>query len=346
MRISRERLETFACDLLSAAGVAPERAALVAEPLVASNLRGVDSHGVQLLTFYLRQIEAGNVDIETDGEIVNESGGCLLLDGRNGLGQVIAGRCCREAVRLASAHGISFVLARESTHYGAAAYWAQKMADAGFIGITMCNASPLVAPWGGKEPRFGTNPICMAAPGPKRWLLDMATTTVAMGKIFKAALAGEPEIPPGWAMNSEGRPTTGTQAALTGLLMPLGGYKGSGLAMMIEILCGVLGGGAMSTQLGGIRVKDRPMRASQAFLAIDPGRFIPREQFEQRLEALAVLVKSAALAAGCEEVLIAGEPEWRAEQERRAQGIPLSGGVWKELAEAAARLGAPVPAQG
>ena len=150
---------------------------------------------------------------------------------------------------------------RESNHFGAAAYWAQRIASHGMIGIVLCNATPLVAPWQGKEPRLGTNPICMALPGGNVWLLDMATTTVAMNRIWKAAANGEPTIPAGWAMDKDGHPTTDTQAAVGGSPMPLGGYKGTGLAVMVEILCAVLSGGAMATELGGLRVKGKPMRA-------------------------------------------------------------------------------------
>src|SRR5207237_6141074 len=124
---------------------------------------------------------------------------------------------------------------------GAGAWRGQKRGAACQIGIIMCNAWPIVPPWQGKQGRLGTNPICMSVPGP--WLLDMATTTVAAGRIFKAMINGQPEIPAGWAFDSAGVPTTDTAAAYKGMLMPLGGYKGSGLAMMVEILCSVLSGG-------------------------------------------------------------------------------------------------------
>jgi len=207
----------------------------------------------------------------------------------------------------------------------------------------MCNASALVAPWQGKDPRFGTNPICMSLPGADTWLLDMATTTVALGKILNAQFHGRDTIPAGWAMDSEGAPTTDTQAALTGLLMPLGGYKGSGLAMMAEILCAVLGGGAMSTELGGIRVQGQPMKTSQFFLAIDVSRFMPLDEFERRMRSLVAMVKSSKTAKGYDEVLVAGEPEWRAEEHRRRDGIPLSDGVWQNLVAAAEKLGVALP---
>ena len=260
--VSAPDLTTFATGLLEAVHVSTDKARLVAESLVASNLRGVDSHGLQLLPYYLEQIEWGDMDANADGRVISESGACLLYDAQNGIGQAIAETCCAHAVRMANSGGMAMVVARESNHFGAAAFWAQRMSAAGQIGIVMCNASSLVPPWQGKQPRLGTNPICMAVPGGEErpWLLDMATTTVAAGKIFKALINGQPQIPSGWAMDSEGVPTTDPDTALKGLLMPLGGYKGSGLAMMAEILCAVLSGGAMSTELGGIRFRGKQVR--------------------------------------------------------------------------------------
>jgi LDH2 family malate/lactate/ureidoglycolate dehydrogenase len=329
--------------VLIAAGVAGAHAALVAESLVAASLRGVDSHAIHLLPSYLDQIAAGDVDPAQTGEIVTESGACMLYDGRNGLGQVVADICTGHAIRLAREHGLGMVTARESNHFGAAAFWAMRMSAAGQIGLVFCNASPIVAPWQGKEGRFGTNPICMAVPAGKRdpWLLDMATTTVAANKIFKAHVNGEPEIPAGWAMDKDGIPTTGTEAAFGGLLMPLGGYKGSGLAMMVEILCGVIGGGAMSTELGGLRVRGRRFRTSQTFLAIDVLRMQP--EFRERVDWLIGQVKSAAPAAGYGEVLAANEPELRKERARLASGIPIPDGTWELLVAASARAGIPEP---
>src|SRR3984893_18612133 len=343
MTLSSDVLTRFAYELLIAAKVRPAKADLVATSLVAANLRGVDSHGLQLLPFYLELILMGNIDIQTDGRVVSENSACLAYDGQNGIGQWISETCCAHAIRLAGAHGIGMVVARESNHFGAAAFWAQRMSSAGLIGIVICNASPLVAPWQGCEQRFSTNPICVSVPGPNTWLLDMATTTVALGKIMNAQFQGRTSIPPGWAMDSEGVPTEDVETALNGLLMPLGGYKGSGLAMMAEILCAVLSGGAMSTELGGIRVKGQPMRTSQLFLAIDVARFMPLDEFGRRMQSLVGVVKSSRPAKGFEEVLVAGEPEWRMEEQRRRDGISLSDGAWQNLAQAAEKLGIAVP---
>jgi LDH2 family malate/lactate/ureidoglycolate dehydrogenase len=335
--VTVDSLTRFCEAILQGAGVPRHKAEVTAACLVASNLRGVDSHGIQLLPMYIDQLLASEMDPHTDGRVISESGSCLHFDGANGIGQWVAELCCGHASRLAREHGVGLVIAKESNHFGAAAWWAQKIRDAGQIGIVLCNASPIVPPWQGKEGRMGTNPICVALPGP--WLLDMATTTVAAGKIFKAYFNQQPEIPAGWAFNREGVPTTNTQEAYEGMLMPLGGYKGSGLAMMVEILCAVLGGGAMSTEVGGIRFRGRTVRVSQFFLAIDIARFMPVEEFTARMERLVHMMKSTPTAPGYDEVLVAGEPEWRMEAERRKNGIPIAQGNWDLLVKAAERVG-------
>lgn len=349
--LRHDTLCEFARSLLLAAKVPDENADLTARMLVAANLRGIDSHGVHLLAYYLKQIEAGQLDPVAEGRVVRESGACLVYDGENGLGQVTAKHCCAHALRLAREHGVAMVVARETNHFGACFWWARQLARDGFLGLVLCNASSLVAPWQGKEKRFGTNPICMAVPpsgddGQEPWLLDMATTTVAANKIFKAWINKQPEIPAGWAMDSEGRPTTNTEAAYTGLVMPLGGYKGYGLAMLVEILAAVLSGGAMATELGGIRFTDKPVRVSHAYLAIDVRRFLPLEEFNARMAKLVAMMKSSAPAAGYDEVLVAGEPEKRMERQRLSTGIPIPDGNWADLVEAASKLSVPVPAGG
>src|ERR1035438_86024 len=268
---------THFCEaILQGAGAPRHKAEVTTACLISANLRGVDSHGIQLLPFYIDQLLAGEMDAQADGRVISEFGSCLHFDGQNGLGQWVAETCCAHAVRIARQHGMALVSAKESNHFGAAAWWAQKMSAAGPLGIVM--------PGQGKKGQLGTNPICMSVPGP--WLLDMATTTVAAGKVFKAFLNGQPEIPAGWAFDSEGVPTTDTQTAYKGMLMPLGGYKGSGLAMMVEILCSVLSGGAMCNEVGGIRFRGKTVRVSQMFLAIDVARFLPREEFTARVEQL------------------------------------------------------------
>ncbi len=342
-------LTDFAKTLLEGAGVPARNAGLTAQMLVAANLRGIDSHGVHLLAYYLKQIGAGTLDPVREGRLIHESGACAVYDGELGLGQVTARNCCEIVTRLARQHGVAMVTARETNHFGACFWWAREIAREGNIALVFCNASSLVAPWQGKEKRFGTNPICMAVPpsgadGQEPWLLDMATTTVAANKIFKAWINKEPHVPPGWALDSNGVPTTDTNAAYNGIVMPLGGYKGYCLAMMVEILSAVLGGGAMATEVGGIRFPEKPVRVSHSYIAIDVNRFLPQEQFADRLGQYIAMMKSAAPASGYDEILVAGEPEKRIEAERLERGIPIASGNWQDLLDAAGRLGVAAPA--
>jgi LDH2 family malate/lactate/ureidoglycolate dehydrogenase len=336
-------LTDFARAMFEASGVPSSSARLVAESLVASSLRGVDSHGIQLVIWYTEQIRNGNVDLHTFGHIASENGACMIYDGDNGIGQVVSNVCCDHAIRIATDGGIGLVTVRNSTHFGACAWWARKIASAGYIGIVMCNASPLVAPWQGRERMFGTNPICMAVPGPNAFLLDMATTTVALNKIFKAVLSGDKSIPTGWAMDSDGNPTTDPKIASEGLPMPLGGYKGYGLAVMVEILCAVLSGGAMLTDVGGIHMHGKPMRANYLFLAIDVARFMPFDEFTARMQWLRETLTNSQPASGFEEVMIAGDPEWRTEEVRLRDGIPIARGIWDQLTALAGSLNVAVP---
>ncbi len=337
-RFPSERLTEFAERILVALNFPRPKARLVADSLVAANLRGVDSHGVNLLPAYAKQLATGNIDPAAEGRILAESDACLLYDGQQGIGQSIADVCCAHAVRSASDQGLGMVVARRSNHFGAAAFWGRRISDAGMIGVVMSNSSPTVPPWQGKQGRLGSNPICVSIPSRDSgaWLLDMATSTVAMNKVLNAANAGKASIPPGWALDSEGVPTTKTADAV--LQSPLGGYKGSGLAMLVEVFCAVLSGGPLASQVGGLYLQDRPMGTSQTFLAVDVSRFLPLDEFQARMERLVADVKSAAPAAGFGEVLVAGDPEDRAQKDRSRRGIPLDPSVWERLARLADSL--------
>ena len=345
IRIGAEELTRFGEEILRAAGMPDDRAALVARSLVAANLRGVDSHGVQLIAQYLPHLEAGFFNLATNGCIISETPTTMVYDGENGVGQWIAGIAAGYASRLACGSGLGMVTVRNSNHIGMAAFWALRMVEHGQIGLVFTNATPLVAPWQGRERRLSTNPICMAVPGGKRpaWVLDTATTTVATGKIMKAVHKGDPALPVGWALDERGRSTTSTAEAVRGFLMPLGGYKGYGLGMMVEILCSVLSGGLIGSEVGDPREGCGPVGYSQCFLAIEVERLVPRDVFTRRMDHLIGLMKSSAPAEGYDEVLVAGEPEWRAEEARLCEGIPLDEGIWTKLLAEAQRLGVTAP---
>lgn len=338
-------LTEFAQALLLQSGVPQQNAWLVADSLVAANLRGVDSHGIQMLLPYLDQLAAGTMDPIAAGVPLSESGACLLYDGQNGIGQVVAAECVRHALRLARAHGVAVVSARNSNHFGAAAYWAQQLAAEGCYAIVTSNASPAVPPWPGVEPRLGTNPLCMAVPGSEEdaWLLDMATTTVSLGKMHAASYRGETTLPAGWATDRHGVPTTHLATALAGLPTPIGGYKGTGLALMVELLSAGLSGGPMSTDVGSLRSGFMTLGISHFFLAIDVGRFQGPEEFAARLGRLTGNIKSTSPAPGHDEVLMTGEPECRMRDQRLRNGIPIAGALLDSLTARARIIGVPPP---
>lgn len=344
--VQSESLGFFCRQLLKALAVPEPHARVVVDSLVAANLRGVDSHGVQMLPIYIRHLQAGGFKVHEMGRVLMEDGVLLKFDGKNGFGQVVADQCTDHSIRICRALGVSVVVAQNSNHFGAGAWWGEKIARAGFIGIAMSNAGPAVAPWQGKSPVFGTNPLCVAVPGNHgncSWLLDMATTTVALGKLAHAANLNQATIPLAWGfLDASGRPTTDTVAAQGGAPTPTGGYKGSALAMMVEILCSGLSGGNMATEVPG-RTAGEPLGISHTFIAIDPARFMPAGEFAARMDRLVDIVKAATLADGHEEILVAGEPEWRCQETRQRQGIPVPQKLWAELNSLAQKLKVSAP---
>lgn len=348
VNLSAEPLRVFCRQLLQATGAPEPYARIVSDSLVAANLRGVDSHGIQMLVTYIQQARAGGINLPAAGRVVHEAGVCLRYDGQNGLGQVVADRCTDHSIRIAQALGVSVVVASHSNHFGAGAWWGEKLARKGLIGIVMSNACPAVAPWQGKTAILGTNPLCVAVPGHGgrgRWLLDMATTTVALGKLGHAAQLNRPTIPLEWGfLDKDGQPTNQTAAAQQGAPTPTGGYKGTGLAMMIEILCAGLSGGAMTTELPVYRTGGDPLGISHTFIAIDPARFLPAGEFENRMDRLAGLVKASERAPEHSEVLLAGEPEWRCEKIREYTGVPVPVKLWTKLSDIGAELKVTPPA--
>ena len=343
-----EPLRLFCRQLLMALGTAESHARIVGDSLVAANLRGVDSHGIQMLLVYIQQLRAGGINVPAAGRVVKEDGVFLRYDGENGLGQVVAECCTDHSIRIAQSHGISVVVTNHSNHFGAGAWWGEKLARAGFIAIVTSNACPAVAPWQGKTPILGTNPLCVAAPGlggRGRWLLDMATTTVALGKLSHAAHLNHAEIPREWGfLDSTGQPTTETAAAQKGAPTPFGRYKGTAFAMLAELLSAGLSGGEMATELPVYRTGGDPLGISHCFIAIDPKRFMPAGEFENRVDRLVGMVKASAPAPGYDEVLVAGEPEWRCEKIRQTEGIPIPLKLWAKFTAVAAELGVTPPA--
>ena len=239
------RLTALAARLFVAAGISEQSAQVVAEALVDADLQGVSSHGVMLIDMYLDRIRSGSVSTEEVAAVVSDRGIAVVLDARHALGQLTSTQAMRIAIGRAQQYGAGIVAVRHGFHFGTARRYAIEAAKADCVGIVMCNTRPLMPAPGGAERVVGNNPIAIAVPGdgPIPIVLDMATSEAAMGKIRMAEKAGQ-AIPPTWAVRSDGSPTSNPSEAIAGMLLPSGGPKGFGLAFMIDLLCGLLSGGA------------------------------------------------------------------------------------------------------
>ena len=262
------------------------------------------------------------------------------MDGRDGVGQVITDRACREAVERAKTHGIGSVAVRNSNHFGTAAYWTRRMTQAGVVGILTTNGSPAMAPWGGTMKTVGANPWSVAAPGGSHppVVLDIANTGVARGKIYAAAQRGE-AIPDTWALDADGVPTTDPHVAVQGLLAPMGGHKGYGIAFMVDILSGVLTGSGYATDVVGPYVPDQPSHCGHLVIAIRVDALIPEPEYARRIDDLIATTKAVPRAVGIDEIFYPGEIEARAETSGRAEGVRLPDQTIADLRELGASCG-------
>jgi LDH2 family malate/lactate/ureidoglycolate dehydrogenase len=343
--VDRVALTGFVAACFRAVGARPGDAALCAGTLVLADARGHPSHGVSRLRQYLRLVDSGAVDPRARPEVLARRAAFELWDGAHALGPAVGHRAMSRAVRRARRTGVAAVLVRDAGHFGIAGAYALRAMEAGAIGIATCNGTPVIAPTGARAPGLGTNPIAIGAPdGTGRgFLLDMATSVVAGGKVEVARRAGRP-IPDGWALDRDGRPTTDPQAALDGMMLPLGGpaetagYKGYGLAAAMDLLTGVLGGGAFGVSVAGMWDTGHPSTISQLHLAIDPGVTGDARDFGTRLRRWRAELAALPRQPGVDEVLVAGDPEWRAD-ERQAERVELLPSVAEDLARLALERG-------
>ena len=341
-RINAELLTEFVRSVFSRLGLPEADAGTVADCLVRANLRGVDSHGVFRVPTYARRLREGLVAARPELRPERVTAAAATLDGQNGMGAVVGTRAMAEALALAADSGIGLVLARRSTHFGMAAFYVLQAIRAGYIGMVFTNASPALPPWGGRAPFLGTSPLAVGVPSGREspFVLDMAMTVLARGNVYLALARGE-RMPPGLALDRDGRPTVDPEAFLEGgTMLPFGGLKGAALSMMMDILGGVLTGAAFAGRVGNPhRDFDRPQNVGHLFLAIRPDLAMPREEFLARMDEFVAAVKTQPRAAGFGEILIPGEREARIEAERRHQGIPLPPEVIGSLRAEAAALG-------
>jgi hydroxycarboxylate dehydrogenase B len=346
-RIRAEGLRSFSGRIFEALQVPHEEAAWVAELLVRANLVGHDSHGVMRIPQYAQAIQAAFVQPGAAGEIAAESPSMALLNGQWGLGQVVARRAMTLAIQKAQQMKISSVGAYNLYHVGRLADYTRMAAEQDLVGIMMVNgsgASPLVAPFGGTAGRLSTNPLSIAFPtgGTVPFILDMATSVVAEGTVRVKRQRGE-QLPAGCLLDHQGHPTTDPNALYQeprGALLPLGdraGHKGFGLAMLVEMLSGILARGGYAGQ-GADRFTNDTF-----IIVIDISAFVEPSEFRAEIEDLLNYVKSAPLASGVEAIMYPGEPEAKEQRRREREGIPLEDETWQQVTALAQQLGISLP---
>ncbi|MBM7839454.1 ureidoglycolate dehydrogenase (NAD+) [Alkalihalobacillus xiaoxiensis] len=329
--LSTEELIALTLQQFTQAGVDQATAEAVTDVLIHANLRGVDSHGVLRVEHYLTRIKAGGINLTPNPKLTKTSCSTLLYDGDNGFGQAISKQAMAAAITQASESGMSAVAVKNSSHCGALSYFVQQAAEAKMIGIAMSHTDKIVVPFGGAEPFFGTNPIAFGFPTDKEdpVILDLATSTVALGKILNAKENEQP-IPHGWGVDSSGQSTTNPEnvAALT----PFGGPKGYGLAMVVEIFSALLTGAAFGphvSKMYGDYEQNREL--GHFYMAIDPAVFTGLNSFATRLDQMIAEIRQTPAAEGVDQVLVPGEIENQIARKRKEEGIPIPESVYRFL---------------
>lgn len=330
MLVPHTKLVSFTAACLEKLGLQAADARLVAETLVAANLRGVDSHGVVRLPHYATRLRNGSVKARPNMALERTGPSTGVVQGDAGMGQLVAARAMDEAIKLAKESGAGAVVARNSSHCGACAWFVEMAAKQGMIGVALTHTDSIMVPPGMKRIFLGSNPIAFGAPGERGPLvMDLSTTHVAWGKILVARQERKP-IPPDWGVDQDGKPTTDPHAVVG--LAPTGGHKGYALAMMVEILCAQLAGvpfGRHVTKMYG--ELEKPRNLGHFMLALDVGRFTDPGLFLSQIEFFANEMRG-------EGALAPGDPERQSAERRRREGIPL-GSTLQELNALAGALG-------
>lgn len=343
VRVPIDALRALGVEAFVKAGLAEDGAAEVTEVQLEANLRGQPTHNMGAIPGYVRRLQGGQINGRPSIKPLRESPVSVQLDGDNGPGQWVGVIAMRHAIRKAKTSGVGIVGVLHSNHYGAAGHYAWMAAQEGVIGLTTTNGGLVLAPWGGVTPAFGNNPVGVGVPTAKHHpiVLDIAMSVVAQGKIALAIAEGKP-IPLGWLFDKRGRLTTNPDDFRDGFGVPIAEHKGYGLAMIMEVLAGVLTGAGFSFDHGRelTRGETRPPDLGHFFMAIDPEMFMPREEFVARVDRMIDEVKSSELAEGTREILIAGELEMRARAANLAAGsVPLMPSNHKALLTMRQELG-------
>ncbi|MGH7068408.1 MAG: Ldh family oxidoreductase [Acetobacteraceae bacterium] len=340
--ISAGDLTQLVSRIFAAAGMSDKAAATIADGLVQADLDGLPSHGVMLVEMYVARLRAGSVSTGEAAAIVSQHDGAVVLDAGHAFGHLTGEQAMEMAAARARRFGAGVVAVRHGFHFGTARRYAIKATAWGCIGIAMCNTRPLMPAPGGAERLVGNNPIAIALPavGPVPFVLDMATSEAAMGKIRLADAAGE-AIPPSWAVRGDGTPTTDPGEAIAGMLLPAAGPKGFGLALMIDLMCGLLSGGASGDKVRPLYGDPRvPYDCSHLFIALDVGHFCELQHFRAQAAAAAERIRSARAAPGVSRLFAPGEPAWR-RRESAAGIVTLEPHVADHLVRIAGELKVP-----
>ena len=348
-RINAEVLERFCAEVLTRFGLEPEDAEISARVLLASDLRGIDSHGLPRMPMYTDRLRHGAVNLHPNFRVVAETPATIAFDADNGMGHPAAYRAMQRCIEKAKETGLCMATVRQSNHFGIAGFYAMMALEAGLCGMAMTNATPLVVPTFAREPYLSTAPIAIAIPAGKERpiVIDMATSTVAWGKV-EIARREEKPIPEGWALDREGRDTTDPHAAVSltplGWTRELGSHKGYGLALFVEVLCGQLAGAAWSRYVSGSRtVPPRPANIGHAFMAWRIDAFRPEEEFRAEMDQMLAELRAAEPIEGQARVYVPGDPEDIALADRLERGIPVHPTVVEQLRALGAETGVPVP---
>ncbi len=331
--VEADALTRFAALVYERAGMTGDDAHLAADTLVKADLWGHQTHGVMRLPWYVGRLASRAVIADAVPELVMDSGAVLVLDGHDAMGQVSTARATELAIDRAKAHGIAAVAVRNSNHFGTAMYFTLMAARAGCVAFLSTNASPAMPPWGGRSKTVGTNPWSWAAPAGSLppMVLDIANTGVARGKIYLARQKGV-QIPLGWALDADGQPTTDPVAALGGVTLPMAGHKGYGIAVMMDMLSGVLSGSQFGTRVNGPYQTEKPGGAGHMMIALNIEAFQTQCEFAERMEQMIAELKATPLAAGHDEIFYPGELEARSEVRLLETGLALPQDTLTDLA--------------
>lgn len=339
-----DELREFGKSVFQAFGVSENDALMISDSLVTAELWGHSSHGMLRLPWYVDRLRHGAMEPTDVSSIETDTGAIVVLEGNHSIGQVLTMKAVELGMSRAKFHGISAVAVRNSNHFGTAAYFTRKSAEKGFVTFLATNASPAMAPWGGKEKLIGTNPWSIAAPAGKRGVavMDIANTAVARGKIYLAAERGE-TIPDGWAADEHGVPTSVASDAIHGLILPMAGHKGYVISFMMDVLAGVLTGSKFGKDVNGPYQADKRSGCGHLLITIDIEAMMSKDEFNTRINQLIDQVKDVPTAHGISEIFYPGEIEDRNTENNLASGISVADHTWKSLTKLAEETSVALP---